>query len=138
MSDIYVLDACALTALLKKEDGAEKVFTVYKNAVAGKVTLVMNKLNLLETYYDQYRSIGKSVADKTFESVMRSPVNIISEISDAVFAEAGRLKASYRISLADSIALVEASVADGVLLTADHHELDIIEKKERIKFCWIR
>ena len=138
MSGIYVLDACALTALFKKEDGVDEVVAIYKKAVAGEIKLVMNKLNLLETYYDQYRSIGKSVADKSLASVKKSPIVIISEISDAVFAEAGRLKASYRISLADSIALAEASVSDGTLLTADHHELDMVEKKERIKFYWIR
>jgi predicted nucleic acid-binding protein len=138
MSEVYVLDACALTALLKKEAGADEVFAIYKKAVAGEASLVMNKLNLLETYYDQYRSLGKLVADKTLDSIKKSPITIISEISDVVFAEAGRLKASYRISLADSVALAEASVLKGTLLTADHHELDAVEQKEHIKFRWIR
>ena len=53
--------------------------------------------------------------------------------------EAGRLKACYRISIADSVALAEASVSWGRLLTADHHEFDAVEKKEgNIGFCWIR
>ena len=52
--------------------------------------------------------------------------------------EAGRLKATYRISLADSIALAEASVSGGILLTADHHELELVEKNENIVFHWIR
>ena len=36
------------------------------------------------------------------------------------------------------VALAEASVSGSALLTADHHEFDVIEQKERIKFCWIR
>jgi predicted nucleic acid-binding protein len=60
------------------------------------------------------------------------------KLSDKVFTEAGRFKASYKISLADSIALAETSVSGGKLLTADHHEFDIIEKQEKIKFNWIR
>jgi PIN domain nuclease of toxin-antitoxin system len=32
MSDIFVLDACALVALLKNEKGADNVATVYKKA----------------------------------------------------------------------------------------------------------
>ena len=52
--------------------------------------------------------------------------------------EAGRLKATYKISLADSVALAEAFVSGGTLLTADHHELDVIEKHEKIQFQWIR
>ena len=138
MSGVYVLDACALTALLKKEKGADKVVEIYRKAIAGEAKLLMNKLNLLETYYDQYRSLGKSVADEILDHVRRSHVTIVPEISDDVFAEAGRLKASYRISLADSIALAEASVSGASLVTADHHEFDAIEKSEQIKFLWIR
>ncbi|MDR0459858.1 MAG: hypothetical protein LBH62_00220 [Nitrososphaerota archaeon] len=63
---------------------------------------------------------------------------IQSELTDIVFNEAGRFKASYRISLADSIALAETTVFGGELLTADHHEFDVIEKQEEIKFHWIR
>ena len=63
---------------------------------------------------------------------------IIGEFTDKIFLEAGRLKATYRISLADSIALAEAIVSDGILLTADHHEFDLIETSEEIKFLWIR
>ena len=52
--------------------------------------------------------------------------------------EAGRLKSKYRISLADSIALAEALILGGELLTCDHHEFDVIKKKEPINFMWIR
>ena len=39
---------------------------------------------------------------------------------------------------ADSFALAQALVLDGLLLTADHHEFDVIEDKENIKFVWVR
>jgi predicted nucleic acid-binding protein len=53
--------------------------------------------------------------------------------------EAGRIKSFYKISLADSIAIAEASVTGGVLLTCDHHEMDKVERRENnIKFRWIR
>ena len=55
-----------------------------------------------------------------------------------IFTEAGRLKASYKISLADSVALAQTIVSGGALLTADHHEFDAIEKHENIRFEWIR
>jgi len=48
------------------------------------------------------------------------------------------LKATYRISLADAIALEETRESDAVILTSDHHEMDIIEKSEPIRFEWIR
>jgi len=138
MKDIYVLDACALIALLKNEPGAEIVANVYEMATSGKVRLVMHKLNLLEIYYDQYRSFGADVADKVLDAIKKSPIKIIPAISDAVFTEAGRLKAHHKISLADSICLALATAMNGYLLTADHHEFDAIQKNEPIRFCWIR
>jgi len=62
----------------------------------------------------------------------------MNEITDEIFMEAGRLKASYKISLADSFALAEASTSGGILLTADHHEFDAVEKRENISIFWIR
>ena len=138
MSDAYILDACALIALLKKEEGADKVTEVYKRAVAGKASLAMHKMNLLEVYYDLYRTLGKTVADEVLEKVKLSQIRVISELIDEVFAETGRLKASYRISLADSIALAEASVSGCALMTSDHHEFDAIEQAEDIRIFWIR
>ena len=98
----------------------------------------MNIINLLEVYYDDYRVHGKKSADKMLESIMAFPTTIISEIELDVFAEAGRLKSMYKISLADSMALAQTIVMKGSLLTCDHHEFDAIEGKEPLKFHWIR
>lgn len=138
MSGVYVLDACAVLAVLGRELGADKVVEIYKKAASGETTLIMNKINLLEVYYDIYRAYDKEQADKFLKEVKQSPIGINHEITDEIFVEAGRLKASYKISLADSIALAQASTSDGVLMTADHHEFDIIEKNEKIHFMWIR
>ena len=68
----------------------------------------------------------------------RLPITIINGISDNVFHEAGRIKTQYRMSLADSIALGETSMMGASILTTDHHEFDIVEKNENIKFTWLR
>jgi PIN domain nuclease of toxin-antitoxin system len=134
----YVLDACALIALLQDEAGADKVAEIINMAYNGDVTIVMNKLNLLEVYYDAYRLRGKIQADEMLTQLQKQPIVINSEITDNLFIEAGRLKASYKISLADSIALAEASVHDRMVITADHHEFDVVEKNEKINFLWFR
>jgi len=138
MNPIYVLDACAMLAVLAKEQGADKVAEFYKKAAYGEITLIMNKLNLLEVYYDLYRAYGKESADSFLDEIKQSPITVNHEISDEIFMEAGKLKASYRISLADAVALAQAVVSNGALLTSDHHEFDIIETKEDISFVWIR
>ena len=138
MKPTYVLDACAMLAVVFDEVGSDVVVGIYEKAASGEVLLVMNKLNLLEVYYDLLRSQGPENADRFFEQVNNSPIEIRHEMSDRVFREAGRLKASYRISLADSIALAEALASDANLLTADHHEFGVIEKQENIIVHWIR
>jgi len=137
MSSIFVLDACALVALLKNENGADVVANAYAKANNGEAKIIMNRLNLLEVYYGFYRDAGREYADKIMDGVAQSIIQI-SEFDKDIFPEAGRLKASYRISLADSIALAQALVVGGELLTADHHEFDVIEGQENIQFHWIR
>jgi len=48
------------------------------------------------------------------------------------------LKSTYRISLADSLALAESSLSGAMLITSDHHEFDVIEAAENINFNWFR
>ena len=137
MSKVYVLDACALITLLKNENGADVVASAYKKAESGEAIILMNRVNLLEVYYGFYNSEGKEYADSILENIEKSHI-VISEFDKELFPIAGRLKASYRISLADSIALAQAIYSKGELLTSDHHEFDSLDGKEPIKFHWTR
>lgn len=138
MKEVFILDACALISYLNEEPGKDAVKEILMKAYSDEITIIMNKLNLLEVYYDIYRRCGKAAATNMIETIADAPVHVISELSDDVFNEAGRLKATYRISIADSVALAEASVSGGSLLTSDHHEFDAIEQSEVVKFHWIR
>jgi len=135
---VFVLDACALISLLENEDGADVVEAIFEKADNGEVSIIMNKINLFEVYYGFYREKGKEYAVNTVNDVRNSAIKI-SDFTDDVFKEAGRLKSTYKISLADSIVLAQAIISGGELLTADHHEFDIIEQSgENINFQWIR
>jgi len=131
------LDACALLAAARNEKGADIVVDIYNKTSKGTANLFLNKINLLEVYYDFYRYKGKDYADNFVNTIKRSEVQIC-EFDEIIFTHAGRLKATYKISLADSIALAQAIVLKGSLLTCDHHEFDVIEGKEPLKFHWIR
>ena len=138
MNKAYVLDACALIALLLNEEGADIVARAYKDANSGNAKIVINSVNLLEVYYDFYRAQDKETADDMIANVYASVVSVVAEIDRALIAEAGRLKAIYKISLADSFALAQAKITEGMLLTSDHHEFDAIEGSEPIQFMWLR
>ena len=138
MKDVFVIDACALIAFLADEEGADKVEGILKDARNGKCRLYINKVNLLEIYYGIYREDGKEKAEEVLKRISNLPVKVINGLKNNVFTEAGRLKATYSISLADSIVVAEAIIKKARLMTSDHHEFDEIEEKETMNFYWIR
>ena len=137
MRESYVLDACALVALLKKEEGSNIVADIYRKTIEGDVKLYINRITLMEVYYGFYRNNGGDYARNIVDNVEFSPI-IISDVDTNLLLEAGRLKAIYRISMADSVVLAQAFVLDGYVLTSDHSKFDAIEGYEKIKFDWIR
>ena len=137
MSKNFILDACALITLVKNETGADIVADVYKNVSNGYAQLYMNRINLLEVYYGFYRDKDNEYAINIINQVETSLI-IITDFNKNIFLEAGRIKANYKISLADSIVLAQTIILGGSILTSDHHEFDAIEDKENIDFIWIR
>ncbi len=89
------------------------------------VELYMNRINLLEIYYGVYREEEKERADAVLHKIAYFPIQINSDLNNELFNEAGRLKATYKISLAESIALAEASTKKASLVTSDHHEFNL-------------
>jgi predicted nucleic acid-binding protein len=138
MTTVYILDACALLAVIKDEPRTNSVDIAYREAENGSARLVINRVNLLEVYYGLIYEFGVSAADKLLAEITETVIDI-TDLDQKSLVEAGRIKTTYRLSLADSIAIAEASVSGGILLTADHHEMDKVERSEPdIKFRWIR
>lgn len=138
MKETLVLDTSALIAFLGDEDGADKVEDFLQKAKEDTCDIYMNKVNVLEIYYGVYREDGKEKAEETLVKILNLPVIVVDTLKDDVFKEAGRLKATYKISLADSIALAEGKTREAQILTADHHEFDPIDKEGEVRFYWIR
>jgi len=138
MNDLYVFDACSLISVLSNEKGADVVKNLLQKAVNGEIKILMHKVNFLEVYYYIYKRYNESVALNLLQDIIISPIKLDNEITDDILIKAGRLKSLYKMSLADSIGLAETIINGGYFVTADHHELDIVEKKEHLKIIWIR
>jgi predicted nucleic acid-binding protein len=138
MNSLFILDSCALIAFLHNENGSDFVSDLLESAASGLCHLSIHKINLLEVYYDTLRRDGKETAAQVLQLVKDNRIMTLPFISDEVLEEAGRLKAAYKISLADSIALAEARTQNASLVTCDHHEFDPLEQTEPISFLWIR
>lgn len=138
MKNIYILDACSLIAAIYNENGAEIVNNLMQEAQDKKTELIMHKINLLEVYYYVCKKQGESGALRFLESIKTLPLKFETEITDNIMIKAGLYKSLYKMSLADSVGLAVTLIHNGYFVTADHHELDVVEENENINFCWIR
>lgn len=131
----YLLDACALIALLNDELGAQRVETI----VSGTAPVYMSAINALEVAYDAVRrSQNNEAAAMILRVVEDANVEIIWSLTEAEWIAAAKWKAHGRLSLADAIALAIAETRNIKLVSADHHELDPLEADGLIQIEWLR
>jgi predicted nucleic acid-binding protein len=137
---MFVLDACALIAMFNLEAGAAKVRNLILRAAAGEheTEVCISPVNLLEVYYDRIKVAGHERADEILSWIYASPIHVLKTLAPPIIREAGRLKIAYAMSLADSVACAVASCLPGILVTADHKELEAVENSESIHFLWFR
>ena len=136
----YVLDACAMVALLNGEEGADAVNNLFQQADKGEIKLYMSIINLLEVYYGFIGDIGIAETQEIMKVTDETPLAVISTVSEKAYHEAARLKGTYRrLSLADSVGIATAAELGGVFVTSDHHELEAVAEKEAsLTFFWFR
>jgi predicted nucleic acid-binding protein len=134
----YLLDACAVLAYIKLEDGWRVVDGLFDRAERGEIRLFMSVVNQVEVFYDRIRNDGIVRAKEIFELFDDLPVTIIDRINRAGAQEAARIKAVGGMSLADTFLVATAYTIGATLVTSDWDELENTAKEGRIPFCWIR
>ena len=130
-----VLDACALLAFLKKEEGSE----IVKEIISGDYEVLLHSVNFLEVYYNLFREFGKDKSDTICEEILELPIKIIYNTDLFFMKTAGYFKANHRVSLGDSFVLATAKLNSASIVTSDRHEFGAVENKEpNLNFHWIR
>ena len=132
----YVLDACAVIALLNDEGGADTVAELITSAGVGTDRLFMNGIQALEVYYDRIYIKGREYAETVLESLYASPIIILQEISRDIIQEAGRFKTSYSMSLGDTFAAASAKKLSAALITRDK-EMKAPEEAGKFSVLWL-
>ena len=138
MSNVFILDACALIALFAGERGAEKVSDIIQDAIDEKATVKINQINLLEVYYYIINIYDQNKANEMLNVIRKFPIEVIIGLDDDTFNEAGRIKSKYKIPLGDSIAVAECITRSGILVTSDHSDFEKVENAEKIMINWFR
>lgn len=113
------LDSYALLAYLNKEKDFQKVQKVLSAAQSSGISLLMNEINVGETYYIIWRKRSQEKAEFFVDTVLPGlPIVVFSNSFEDVMA-AARIKAEYPLSFADCFAAATARREDAILMTGD-------------------
>jgi len=126
-----VLDSFALLAYLKMEHSYEKV---KKFLMSEDIVLLMNEINLGETFYILARERGMKKAEYFIDNILASlPIKRVSNTFQNVL-EAARIKADYSISFADCFVIATAMKEKASILTGDP---DFKKVQKIIEIDWL-
>ena len=119
MSRRKLLDSFALLSYLNKETGFEKVREALAEAQVSDGSVLMNEVNVGETYYVLHRQRGVEEAEYFLETVLVSlPILLVQNNFQDVI-DAARIKAEYPLSFADCFAVATARRESALILTGD-------------------
>ncbi len=128
-----ILDAHGLMVFLEKEAGFDKVESFFVTAVEKDNYLLMTTVNFGEVYYIVLRECGQDKAHEIEKIIRTLPIEII-DVNLELAREAGRFKATKKISYADCFAAALTKLYKGELITGDK-EFKVLE--DEIKIAWI-
>lgn len=131
-----VLDANALIALVHNEPGGHSVADMLDDP---DNSFFVHATNLCEVYYDLARTHGELGARQIVEKLMSGPLAVREDMDLEFWQTAGSYKARLRrISLADCFCVSLALRVGGEVVTADHHEFDLVQKQGVCSVKFIR
>jgi ribonuclease VapC len=114
-----LLDSFALLSYLNKERGFEKVREALAEAQVSDGSVLMNEVNVGETYYILHRQRGVQEAEYFLDTVLVGlPILLVQNDFQNVI-DAARIKAEYPLSFADCFAVATARRESAIILTGD-------------------
>ena len=126
----YLVDTSALLTLRDDEPGAEDVVSVLKQAEAQKVKVFGCFMTLMEVLYRVWKDEDETAGKLAYNQCKSLPIVWIHEDED-LLEQAARIKAKYRVSLADAWIGACAVLQDARLIHKDPEfaALDFIPQK---------
>ncbi len=116
MKKIRLLDSFAILAYLKKENNYLRVKELLSTP---DIPVLMNDINVGETYYILAKNRGKEQADIFLTVMLPSlPIIVRSNLFEHVI-EASRIKANHTLSFANCFAVATALRESAIIVTGD-------------------
>ncbi|MCL0096343.1 type II toxin-antitoxin system VapC family toxin [Thermodesulfovibrionales bacterium] len=128
-----MLDSYALLAYLKKEDNYRKVLELL-NSAPDDSSIIINEINVGESYYIIARERGIKQADYFIETILPNlPIDIRSNSFDQII-DASRIKVDHPVSYADCFVVATAIREKAMIITGDP---DFKRFKDIVDVEWI-
>jgi predicted nucleic acid-binding protein len=113
----YVLDTSALLAFWSDEAGADEVERILRTAPT-KAAVHISFMTVMEARYLLLRRPGEQAVQEFDVMVRNLPIARI-DVTDEILNHAARIKASSRLSVADSWIIATAMATDSALIHKD-------------------
>jgi predicted nucleic acid-binding protein len=118
VAELYVLDTSAIFTLTDQEVGADEVEDILNAARADECQIEICSISLMELSYMTLRELGEDKAVQLVALVKSWPITWVYP-DEKLLLQAARLKAFYRLSLADALIAAVAKLHDATLVHKD-------------------
>ena len=130
----YALDASALFGFLEKRPGGPRISELLKQAMQGRIQVLMSAMNYGEVYAEVLRLYGTDRANTTFSGVRALPIGVL-DVTPLSAIQAAEVKIKYKLYYADSFAAALAIEHKATLVTSDS---DFRKLRHRFPVLWLK
>ena len=114
----YVLDTSAVLAFIRNEQGSDTVQKILSDAARQKAHVYVSFMTFTEVYYMIWRHKGEE-AGKDVMGLMNTMSLDLVHSNNQLSLSAGRIKANYKLSLADAFVVATAIDKRAILVHKD-------------------
>ena len=118
MANLYVLDTSAILTFTDQEDGADEVEKLLEDGKSSNCQLEVCAISLMEMYYITLRESGEDKAARLIAFVKSWPVVWVYP-DEKILLQSGKLKALFRLSVADALIAAVAKLHGATLVHKD-------------------
>ena len=118
VSKNYVLDTSAVIAFIHNERGSDVIQEIFNDAQKRTARAYASFVTFTEIYYIIWRHKGEESAKDVMVIMEAMPLECVHS-NDQLSLNAGRIKANYRLSLADAFVAATAIEKNAILVHKD-------------------
>jgi len=123
----FLLDTSALLAYWNDERGADEVEKILRTG-SYKIKIYISFMTLMEAKYQLWRRAGKETAEE-FEMMVKNLPILRMDVKDTILNQAAEIKATAKLSVADSWIIATAIETGSALV---HKDPEFEQVKERL------